>query len=137
LSQFCSKPFAPVTTVEGMVETGHEVRVFAVPPEGTPIADEAAALDVVGDALGAGAEVVSLPVTRLTPEFFRLRSGVAGAVVQKFVTYRLRLVVLGDPARLGPTSGPVEDWMREANRGRELWFVADDAELARRLDAEA
>lgn len=60
--------------------------MLAVPPEGAPIGDEAAALDVVGD-----------------------------------------------PAHHGPPSGPVEDWMREANRGRALWFVADDAELARRL----
>ncbi len=110
--------------------------VFAVPPDGAPIGDEGAALDVVGDAFGAEAEIVSIPVARLSPEFFRLSSGVAGAVVQKFVTYRLRLVVVGDPAHHGPTSGPVEDWMREANSGRQLWFVADDAELARRLDAE-
>ena len=110
--------------------------MFAVPREGAPIGDEAAALDVVGDAFGARAEVVSIPVARLAPEFFRLSSGVAGAVVQKFANYRLRLVVVGDPARHGPPTGPVEDWMREANRGRALWFVADDAELARRLAAE-
>lgn len=104
--------------------------------DGSPVADEASALDLIGDAFGAGANVVSVPVERLSPEFFRLRSGVAGAVVQKFANYRLRLVVVGDATYHGPTSGPVDDWMREANRGRELWFVADDAELERRLDAE-
>lgn len=116
-----------------MVETEHGVQVFAVPPQGAPIADETAALDVIGDALGAGAEIVSVPVARLAPEFFRLHTGVAGAIVQKFVTYRLRLVVVGDPQHHGPTTGPVEDWIREANQGRELWFVADQAELDRRL----
>lgn len=111
-------------------------RVFAASPEGAPIGDESSALDVIGDAFGADAQVVSLPVARLDPEFFRLRSGVAGAVVGKFATYRLRLVVVGDPAYHGPTSGPVDDWIREANRGRDLWFVADDAELQRRLADE-
>ena len=115
--------------------TDNDLRVLAVPAEGAPIGDESAALDVVGDALGVGAQVVSIPVARLAPEFFRLRSGVAGAVTAKFANYRLRLVVVGDPALHGPPTGPVEDWMREANRGRTLWFVADDAELERRLEA--
>ncbi|MCD2194094.1 DUF4180 domain-containing protein [Actinomycetospora endophytica] len=113
------------------------VRVLELPNDGPIIGDEASALDVIGDAFGADAQVVSIPVTRLSGEFFQLRSGVAGAVVQKFVNYRLRLVVVGDPTIHGPSSGPVEDWMREANRGRELWFVADGAELEARLDAEA
>jgi hypothetical protein len=118
-----------------MTENG--LRVLAVPAEGAPIGDESGALDVIGDAFGVDAQVVSIPVARLAPEFFRLRSGVAGAVTAKFVTYRLRLVVVGDPAHHGPPAGPVEDWMREANRGRELWFVTDDAELERRLAAES
>jgi hypothetical protein len=117
-----------------MPDTG--LRVLALPAEGAPIGDESAALDVIGDAFGADAQVVSIPVARLAPEFFRLRSGVAGAVTAKFATYRLRLVVVGDPALHGPPTGPVDDWMREANRGRALWFVADDAELERRLEAE-
>ncbi|MFC5060601.1 DUF4180 domain-containing protein [Actinomycetospora atypica] len=113
--------------------TRNGLRVLTVAAEGPAIQDEASALDVVGDAFGAEAEVVIVPVERLGAAFFELRSGVAGAVVQKFVTYRLRLVVVGDPAHHGPTSGPVDDWIREANRGRDLWFVADDAELDRRL----
>lgn len=110
-------------------------RVLEVAPEGPVVCDESSALDVIGDAFGEEADVVAVPVERLCAEFFRLRSGVAGAVVQKFATYRLRLVVVGDPTHHGPTSGPVEDWIREANRSRDLWFVADHAELSRRLAA--
>ncbi|MGE3287036.1 MAG: DUF4180 domain-containing protein [Pseudonocardia sp.] len=106
-------------------------RVHRVPADGPPLADEESALTIIGDALGAGAELVTVPVARLTPDFFRLRTGVAGAVVQKFVNYRLRLVIVGDVA----ADGALADWVREANRGRELWFVADAAELARRLAA--
>lgn len=116
-----------------MDTTRDETRVLTVAPEGPAIGDEQAALDVIGDAFGAGATVVVVPVERLDAAFFELRSGVAGAVVQKFVTYRLRLVIVGDPAHHGPTSGPVDDWIREANRGRDLWFVADEAELDKRL----
>jgi hypothetical protein len=111
----------------------HGVRVLVLPGTGPAIADEASAMDVVGQAFGDAAEVVAVPVTRLTPDLVRLSSGVAGAVVQKFVNYRLRLVVVGPLEHHGPPSGPVADWVREANRGRELWFVADLDELDARL----
>ncbi|HSK60326.1 MAG TPA: DUF4180 domain-containing protein [Actinomycetospora sp.] len=117
----------PTTTVR------HGVRVLLLPDDGPAIATETDAMDVVGQALGEGADVVAVPVTRLTPEFTNLASGVAGAVVQKFVTYRLRLVVVGSLDHLGESAGPVADWVREADRGRELWFVADLDELDERL----
>ena len=96
---------------------------------------ETEALDVIGDAFGHEAEVVAVPVSRLSPDFFQLRTGVAGAVGQKFVNYRLHLVVVGNVDHHGPAGGPLADWVREANRGRQLWFVADEAELDRRLEA--
>ncbi|GAA4940077.1 uncharacterized protein DUF4180 [Actinomycetospora succinea] len=108
------------------------VPVLVLDREGPTIGDEAGALDVIGQTYGTEVDVVAIPVERLDPAFAQLSSGVAGAIVQKFVNYRLRLVVVG---ALGETSGPVDDWVREANEGRELWFVADLAELEQRLSA--
>lgn len=119
---------ATVTTMR------HGMRVFSVPADGPVIADEAGATDLLGDAFGEEADVVTVPVARLSPDFFQLRTGLAGAVVQKFVNYRLHLVVVGDIGEHGTPGGPVADWVREANRGRELWFVADEDELNRRLE---
>ena len=110
-------------------------RIHAVPAEGPAIGDERAATDIIGDAFGAGADVVAVPVSRLSPDFFRLGTGVAGAVVQKFANYRLRLAVVGDVEPYRRAGGPLADWLREADRGRELWFVADEAELHERLAA--
>lgn len=104
--------------------------VLTLPDDGPLLDGERAALDVLGEAFGAGADTVVVPVTRLASDFFVLRTGVAGAVTQKFANYGVRLVVLGHPTT---TAGPVADWTREANRGHELWFVADEAELGRRL----
>jgi hypothetical protein len=111
----------------------HGVQVLTVAAEGPVVGDEAAALDLIGQSYGEEAEVIAVPVERLSPDFFRLASGVAGAIVQKFVQYRVRLVVIGDIAHHGEPAGPVADWVREADRGRDLWFVADEAELDRRL----
>ena len=104
--------------------------VLTLLDDGPLLDGERAALDVLGDAFGAGADTVVVPVGRLAPDFFVLRSGIAGAITQKFVQYGVRLVVLGEPTT---TAGPVTDWIREANRGRDLWFVADAAELEARF----
>lgn len=109
--------------------------VLTAPVDGPPVGGEQDALDLLGDAFGAGAEVLVLPVERLAPDFFRLRTGVAGAVVQKFANYRVRLVVLGDVSAHVDAGGPLADWIRETGRGRAVWFVADEAELDRRLAA--
>jgi hypothetical protein len=58
---------------------------------------------------------------------------VAGEVVQKFVNYRLRLAIVGDLTTHLAVSAALRDFVRESNRGRQLWFVADDAELDARL----
>ena len=92
-------------------------RVLTLPADGPVIASEADAIDVLGDAFGQEAELVEIPVQRLDPEFFRLRSGLAGAITQKFAQYGVRLTVVGDISRWTAEPGPVADWVREANEG--------------------
>ena len=109
------------------------VPVLVVPAGGEVVAGERQALDLLGDASYRGASWVALPVERLDAEFFRLRSGVAGAVVQKFAQYRTGLAVVGDVAWAVAASDALRDFVRESNRGLQLWFVADLPELADRL----
>ncbi|MBV8683896.1 MAG: DUF4180 domain-containing protein [Caulobacteraceae bacterium] len=70
-----------------------------------------------------------IPVSRIDDAFFQLRTRLAGGIVQKFVNYRLRLVVLGDISPWTDKSEALQDYVRESNRGRALWFVTDLAEL--------
>ena len=112
------------------------VEVLRCAADGPLLDGERAALDLIGAALGR-ADAVAVPVARIAPEFFALRSGVAGAVAQKFVNYRLRLVVVGDVSDHVEESTALRDFVRESNRGGQLWFVADEAELAARLRATA
>ena len=111
---------------------GLEVLVCA--PDGPALGGDPNALtDLIGDALSHRVSWVAVPVARLDQRFLTLRSGVAGEVVQKFVNYRLRLAVLGDIAGPLAASGSLRDFVREANRGTNLWFLADLDELAGRL----
>ena len=58
----------------------------------------------VPDALGAciGAKGLIISETDLAPEFFDLRTGLAGEVFQKFMNYKARVaILLPDPDRYG------------------------------------
>jgi hypothetical protein len=50
----------------------------------------------IGDAIGAclGADGLILTERDLAPEFFDLRSGLAGELLQKFVNYRIRVAIV-------------------------------------------
>lgn len=107
-------------------------RVLECPPEG-PLLRYAETVDLIGEALGADAACVAIPAARLGEDFFRLRTGMAGEVVQKFVTYRRRLAILGDISIHVAQSEALRDFVIESNRGAHVWFVADMAELETRL----
>lgn len=115
--------------------TLHGVRVLRCAPDGPPLDGEQAALDLVGDAFGQDAELVAVPASRVPDEFFRLRSGVAGAITQKFVNYRLRLAVVGDVSEHVAGSDALRDFVHETNRGGHVWFVTDYEALDAKLNA--
>ena len=90
---------------------------------------------LIGDCLGEGAVVLALPVEAIGEEFFRLRSGLAGEVLQKLVNYRIKLAIVGDVSRQVEASSAFRDLVVEAERGTDLYFVSDMAELGERLGA--
>lgn len=84
--------------------------------------------------MAQSARVVVLPVGRLAPEFFQLRTGLAGEVIQKFVNYRLKLVIVGDFAEAASRSEALQAFIRESNRRDEVWFLGGMEELEERLE---
>ena len=108
-------------------------RILECPAKG----DRLNATELIGEAASQGASIVAIPAERFSDDFFRLKTGVAGDFIQKFVTYRVRLVVIGDISRHLEESGALRDFVYEANRGEHLWFLADRAELEARLEARS
>jgi len=81
----------------------------------------------------ANADSAVVPVSRFHPEFFSLRTRLAGEFFQKFVTYGKRIAILGDiPAELSKSRALI-DFITECNRGRHIWFVKSREELIGRL----
>ena len=115
------------------LEAIHGVPVLLCAADGEAIGSEQAALDLIGDASYQGAQRVVIPAERFDESFFRLRSGLAGDIIQKFANYRLGLVVLGGISQHTAASSALRDWVRECNRGRQTWFLTDIGELRERL----
>jgi hypothetical protein len=105
---------------------------LVLPDIGPPVT-RATFRDVMGDAFSLGVDTVVIPVERLDAAFYDLRSGVAGDIVQSFVNYHLRLVVLGPLPPAAMSSGSFPAFVSEANRGSQTWFVETAEELQRRL----
>ncbi|MEV0644392.1 DUF4180 domain-containing protein [Phytomonospora sp. NPDC050363] len=109
------------------------VRVLACAADGEHVASARDAADLLGAAYGVEADWIVLPVERLSPDFFVLRTRVAGEVLGKFADYRMGLVVVGDISAWVEGSSALRDLVRECNRGRQAWFVGDMGEAERRL----
>ncbi|MBB6171639.1 hypothetical protein HNR23_001699 [Nocardiopsis mwathae] len=111
----------------------HDAPVVLYTPDGRELSSADAALDLIGEAWACRAEVLVVPVEQVADAFFVLKSGLAGEIVQKFVNYGLRLVILGDVSPHVADSPALRDFVREANRGRQVWFVETQEELDERL----
>jgi Domain of unknown function (DUF4180) len=57
----------------------------------------------------------------ITSDFFDLKNGMAGEILQKFSNYRVRLAIVGDFSK--HTSKSVNDFIYESNKGTQINFV--------------
>ncbi len=102
---------------------------------GPPIVDRARVLDLIGEAAGQKADFVAIPVERQGADFFDLKTRLAGEMLQVCVTYGLRVAFVGDLSASTERSGALRDFIRESNKGGQVWFVEDIAALGARLSA--
>lgn len=79
--------------------------------------------DVIGNCLGAR---LLLAEDDLSPEFFDLRTGLAGELLQKLVNYQIRTaIIVADPSLHGDR---VVELAREHRRHPVVRFVDDETE---------
>jgi Domain of unknown function (DUF4180) len=110
------------------------VCILACDPRQKIIGSDRDAVGLIAEAHEQRADLLFLPVERLDENFFTLKTGLAGAIVQKFVQYGLRLAIVGDVSRHVDESVPFRDFLGESNRRNDIWGgVANADELQDRL----
>ena len=102
------------------------------------LTNEAIKILEVGDILEMIAEIgqndcYSLIIhdSAINKDFFDLKTGFAGEILQKFSNYRVRLAITGDFSRYPGKS--LKDFIRECNRGNLIFFVPSAGEALARL----
>lgn len=86
-------------------------------PAGKSIQTEQDGLDLIALCIENGVNRLLIHSGRLSDEFFRLRTGLAGAILQKFSQYNIKAAVLLEGEHI---RGKFEDFLLESNRGRQF-----------------
>lgn len=89
------------------------------------------ALDILGNCSYQGADNIILHEKNIIPDFFDLKTRIAGEILQKFSTYNVRLAIVGDFSKY--TSQRLKDFIYESNKGGRVNFVNTVAEATEKL----
>ncbi|MGI5919064.1 MAG: DUF4180 domain-containing protein [Christensenellales bacterium] len=89
------------------------------------------ALDLIATASYQGASGVVIPMERLSRDFFSLKTGFAGEMLQKFVNYGMRAAIVGDFS--GFKSDSLKAFIRESNRSGHVLFTPSVEEAVSEL----
>ena len=111
----------------------HGVRVLECDANEKQLRNYSEAVELIGKAFENHASLIVVPAECLDDDFFRLSTRIAGELIQKVVQYRQRLVIVGDISPHLAESSALRAFVLEANRGKDVWFVATREELDERL----
>lgn len=100
-----------------------QAKVAEIQAEGLVLTSVEDGLSLLGDLYYQGFDKIILHEENIVPEFFDLKTKLAGGVLQKFVQYRMPLAVVGDFSKC--TSKSLRDFIYECNQGRQVNFVTE------------
>ena len=78
-----------------------------------------------------GTKDIAISKGCIAEAFFRLSSGIAGEILQKFVNYSIRVAIIGDYSMY--TSKSLRDFIYESNKGKQVFFVETEDEAMEKL----
>lgn len=84
----------------------------------TPIRNEQNALDLIAACFENNINLLMLHVEALADDFFKLRTGLAGNILQKFINYHIKVsVVVTDNKKV---KGKFKEFLNESNKGNSF-----------------
>ncbi|WP_099224059.1 DUF4180 domain-containing protein [Listeria costaricensis] len=76
---------------------------------------------------------IALNKEAFSEDFFSLRTGLAGEILQKFSNYQIKFAIIGDFS--GYTSKALHDFIYECNNGQQIFFVSTKEQAIQKLCA--
>ncbi len=104
----------------------HEInghKIVEIISDAVEISDAQSALDLMTDVGYIGAWTMIVYKENISPEFFDLKSGLAGEILLKFSNYQMKLSIVGDFSNY--SSNSLKAFIAECNRGKQFFFAPD------------
>lgn len=92
-------------------------------------------LDLLGNLYYQDFDKIIIHESNITPDFFDLKNGIAGEILQKFSNYRVRLAIVGDFAKYPGKS--IIEFIYESNKGGQINFVNSISEALIKLSKDS
>ncbi len=108
--------------MEIITHTRNNIKIAEVVAPGVIVANAEDGLDLLGNLYYQGFDKIILHEKNITPDFFLLKNGLAGEILQKFSNYRVGLSIVGDFAKYSGQS--IRDFIYECNKGNLINFVS-------------
>ena len=89
------------------------------------------AVDLLGNLYYSDYDSIIIHEKNIGSAFFNLKTGMAGAILQKFANFRVRLIVIGHFEKY--ESQHLKQLILECNKGKQVNFVGSIAEALNRL----
>lgn len=99
----------------------HKKQIAEITSEQIIITTSEDGLDLLGSMYYQAFDGVILYEKNLSPDFFDLKTGMAGELLQKFTNYRVLLTIVGDFNKY--SSQNLKDFIYESNKGGKISFV--------------
>ena len=80
-------------------------------------------LELLGNLYYQGFDKIIIHEKNITPEFFDLRTKIAGEILQKFAQYQMSLIIVGDFSKYQSKS--LNDFIFESNKSKQINFIED------------
>ena len=116
----------------GYHKTAKGISIAEILPGSEIISTTGDLLDILADAGYNGSTGIVVHSATLSRDFFDLKTGLAGEILQKFSNYRMKLAIIGDFTEV--KSKALRDFIRESNTRGTINFVGTAEEAIARLD---
>lgn len=113
---------------------GHTInntRIAEIQEEAIIIKRPEEALDLLGDLYYQGFDGIIIRKQNITADFFDLKTGIAGEILQKFSNYRVKLAIAGDFSSY--TAKSITDFIYESNKNGHVNFLSSVEEALTKL----
>ncbi len=78
-----------------------------------------------------GSNRIIMNKSAICDDFFHLSTKLAGEILQKFITYHVKLAIIGDFSVY--TSKSLKDFIYECNKGKDIFFLPDENQAIKML----